>query len=222
MCVCTFFFVAKACWIIFTHGSVRAALQSRCLTSNITHDMDVLKTYWSLLGEWNTRKTTRAPELCNMQTYVHLDSYMINCIYIYIHCIYIYMYIMYIGMWYKCQLLTNRVLYQHGRYLSLHGTGTHGYTALWRSMGRWWHSDIHVWKASCHNAKAPGVFRRILPEGTHQIATSLGTWLWIKVTRGHHRNNGERCKCLNSVFNFKHLVKGELEPPCIKNWLASV
>jgi hypothetical protein len=51
MCVYVFFFVAKACWIIFTHGSVRAALQSRCLTSNITHDMDVLKTYWSLLGE---------------------------------------------------------------------------------------------------------------------------------------------------------------------------
>ena len=176
---------------------------------------NLLVTAWWMKHKENNKSTgiVQHANLCS-------SRFIYDKLYIYIHCI--YMYIMYIGMWYKCQLLTNRVLYQHGRYLSLHGTGTHGYTALWRSMGRWWHSDIHVWKASCHNAKAPGVFRRILPEGTHQIATSLGTWLWIKVTRGHHRNNGERCKCLNSVFNFKHLVKGELEPPCIKNWLASV
>ena len=66
------YIVARAClrawWMIFTHGSVQAALRSYFLASKVIHDMDVQSHY---LVQVNQSRTKRAPEFSK----IHMISY---------------------------------------------------------------------------------------------------------------------------------------------------
>ena len=84
--VCIYIYiVARAClrawWMIFTHGSVQAALRSYFLASKVIHDMDVQSHY---LVQVNQSRTKRAPEFSkiHMSAKIHMIHssriYMMN------------------------------------------------------------------------------------------------------------------------------------------------